>query len=58
MLAHVYKFQLIQTSEGFVTDGALEPAGYINKTATVNVKMGSSGLQRINLQLIAGKSRR
>jgi hypothetical protein len=26
MLAHVHKFQLIQTGEGFITDGALEPA--------------------------------
>jgi hypothetical protein len=47
MLAHVYKFQLVETGEGFVTDGALEPADYSNKTATVNVRWIALGCREV-----------
>jgi hypothetical protein len=51
VLAHVYKFQLIQAGEGFVTDQTHEPADENSETTTVNVRMGSCWLQTFKLQL-------
>jgi hypothetical protein len=52
MLAHVYKFQLIQTGERFVTDRTCEPVNHKSKMTTVNVRCAAVGyrLLRENLR--------
>ena len=52
VLAHVYKFQLIQTGEGFVTDWTCEPADQNSKTTTVNVRWAALCCRQLSYSLL------
>jgi len=52
VLAHVYKFQLIQTGEGFVTDWTREPADQNSKTTTVNVRWAALCCRKLSYSLL------
>jgi hypothetical protein len=51
MLAHVYKFQLIQTGECFVADRTREPVNHKSKTTTVNVRCAAVGYRQLRANL-------
>jgi len=57
VLAHVYKFQLIQTGEGFVTDWTREPADQNSKTTTVNVRWAALCCRQLSYSLLTPWSR-
>jgi hypothetical protein len=56
VLAHVYKFQLIQAGEGFVADRTREPADQNSKTTTVNVRWAALGCRHLSYSFTRKKN--